>query len=131
MATTFKQITDTNGRVYRVGETPEDLMGRSRAWMVFLPWLAMMAVSVFEYGWGAAEETLEQVHGWSLTNAFWLASVWAVFQAGVAFPAGRLREKNVSGRSSSRRRPVCSLWSTASAVACAGGCRTNWAAAGR
>jgi MFS family permease len=70
-------------------------MGRSRAWMVWLPWIAMMAVSVFEYGWGAAEETLEEVHGWSLNDAFWLASIWAVFQAGVAFPAGRLREKNV------------------------------------
>ncbi|MBP2325304.1 MFS family permease [Kibdelosporangium banguiense] len=95
MATSFQQITDHNGRIYRVGETPGDITGRSRGWMVFLPWLAMMAVSVFEYGWGAAEETLEQVHGWSLNDAFWLASVWAVFQAGVAFPAGRLREKGI------------------------------------
>nr|CEL22324.1 oxalate-formate antiporter, putative [Kibdelosporangium sp. MJ126-NF4]CTQ89179.1 oxalate-formate antiporter, putative [Kibdelosporangium sp. MJ126-NF4] len=109
MATGFQQITDSHGRVYRVGETPEDLMGRSRAWMVFLPWLAMMAVSVFEYGWGAAEETLEGVHGWSLNNAFWLASVWAVFQAGVAFPAGRLREKGiVSARTAMIIGAVCS-----------------------
>ncbi|MBE1462449.1 OFA family MFS transporter [Kibdelosporangium phytohabitans] len=109
MATSFKQITDSNGRVYRVGETPEDLMGRSRAWMVFLPWLAMMAVSVFEYGWGAAEETLEQVHGWSLNDAFWLASVWAVFQAGVAFPAGRLREKGiVTARTAMVAGAICS-----------------------
>ena len=28
-------------------------------------------------------------------DVFWLASIWAVFQAGVAFPAGRLRERNV------------------------------------
>nr|WP_232328492.1 OFA family MFS transporter [Kibdelosporangium sp. MJ126-NF4] len=68
-----------------------------------------MAVSVFEYGWGAAEETLEGVHGWSLNNAFWLASVWAVFQAGVAFPAGRLREKGiVSARTAMIIGAVCS-----------------------
>jgi hypothetical protein len=34
-------------------------MGRSRAWMVWLPWLAMIAVSVFEYGWGAVVDTLQ------------------------------------------------------------------------
>ncbi|SMD18256.1 OFA family MFS transporter [Kibdelosporangium aridum] len=109
MATSFKQITDSNGRVYRIGETPEDLMGRSRGWMVFLPWIAMMAVSVFEYGWGAAEDILEQAHGWTVNNAFWLASVWAIFQAAVAFPAGRLREKGiVSARAAMIVGAICS-----------------------
>ncbi|MEV4146735.1 OFA family MFS transporter [Amycolatopsis sp. NPDC049691] len=94
-AATYQEITDENGRVYRVGESPQDIMGRSRSWMVWLPWIAMMAVSVFEYGWGAVEGTLEEKYGWTLSDAFWLASIWAVFQAGVAFPAGRLRERNV------------------------------------
>jgi MFS family permease len=91
----YQELTDHNGRVYRVGETPHDLMGRSRTWMVWLPWAAMFAVSVFEYGWGAVVGTLEDKNGWTLTDAFWLASIWAVFQAAVAFPAGRLREKNI------------------------------------
>jgi MFS family permease len=109
MATSFQEITDSNGRVYRVGESPQDIMGRSRTWMVFLPWIAMMAVSVFEYGWGAAAGTLEKVHGWSLNDAFWLASIWAVFQAGVAFPAGRLREKGVvSARTAMLAGAICS-----------------------
>ena len=104
----FRELTDANGRVYRIGETPHDIMGRSRAWMVWLPWLAMMAVSVFEYGWGAAAETLEKVHGWSLNDAFWLASLWAVFQAGVAFPAGKLREKGiVTARAAMLAGAVC------------------------
>ncbi|WP_086861131.1 MFS transporter [Amycolatopsis lexingtonensis] len=94
-AATYQEIVDENGRVYRVGESPQDIMGRSRSWMVWLPWIAMMAVSVFEYGWGAVEGTLEEKYGWTLSDAFWLASIWAVFQAGVAFPAGRLRERNV------------------------------------
>jgi MFS family permease len=63
--------------------------------MMWMPWLAMMGVSVFEYGFGAAEKTLEHQHGWTLTQTFWLVSIWAVFQAGIAFPAGRLREKGI------------------------------------
>jgi MFS family permease len=98
-AATYEEITDENGRKYRIGETPQDIMGRSRSWMVWLPWVAMIAVSVFEYGWGAVVDTLQDSYGWSLTDVFWLASVWAIFQAGVAFPAGRLRESNkVSAR---------------------------------
>jgi MFS family permease len=109
MTSRFQEITDHNGRIYRIGETPKDIMGRSRSWMVWAPWVAMMAVSVFEYGWGAAVQTLEKVHGWTLNDAFWLASVWAVFQAGVAFPAGRLREKGiVSARAAMLTAAVCS-----------------------
>lgn len=108
MATSFQELTDSNGRVYRVGESPQDIMGRSRAWMVFMPWIAMMAVSVFEYGWSSAVSTIEKVHGWSQNEAFWLASIWAVFQAAVAFPAGRLREKGViSARAAMLTGAVC------------------------
>ena len=92
--TTYRELTDDNGRVYRIGESPHDIMGRSRTWMVWLPWIAMIAVSVFEYGWGAVVGTLQARNGWSLPEVFWLATVWAVFQAAVAFPAGRLRERN-------------------------------------
>jgi len=88
-------VVDETGRRYRVGESPHSLMGHSRSWMVWLPWIAMMGISVFEYGYGAAAKTLQQVNGWSLTQAFWIVTIWAVFQAGIAFPAGRLREKNV------------------------------------
>jgi len=91
----YREITDANGRVYRIGETDRDLLGRSRASMVWLPWIAMMAVSVFEYGYGAAAQTLRHAHGWSLSQTFWLLSIWALFQALVAFPAGRLREKGI------------------------------------
>jgi MFS family permease len=91
----FREVVDTNGRTYRIGETDYQVLGRPRAWMVWLPWIAMMAVSVFEYGYSSAEGTLEKAHGWDLTQAFWVASIWAVFQAAVAFPAGRLREKGV------------------------------------
>ena len=95
MTSTDREIVDSNGRVYRVGIPAEAILGRSRKWMLWMPWLAMFGVSVFEYGYGSAESTLEEVHGWSLSQAFWLVGIWTVFQAGVAFPAGRLREKGI------------------------------------
>src|ERR1700687_5469926 len=97
--TSYHEITDANGRVYRVGETDRDILGRSRAWMVWLPWIAMMAISSSEYAFPSAEETLSEAHGWHGGHIFWLLGVWVFFQAAVAFPAGRLRE---SGRLSAR-----------------------------
>ncbi|TKA12097.1 OFA family MFS transporter [Actinacidiphila oryziradicis] len=93
--TTYKEIRDANGRLYRVGETDRDILGRPRWLMVLLPWAAMLGISVAEYAYGSAEDTLSQAHNWTHTNTFWLLSVWVVFQAGVAFPAGRLREKGL------------------------------------
>src|SRR3984893_8714134 len=98
MSSTFashREITDANGRVYRVGETDRQLLGRARAWMVWLPWIALMAVSVYEYGYGAAAKSLRDAHGWSMSQTFWLLSIWAFFQALVGFPAGKLREKGI------------------------------------
>lgn len=92
---TYREVVDAKGRVYRVGESDREILGRSRAWMVWLPWIAMIAISVFEYGYGSATKTLMAKYHWDLSATFWFASLWAVFQAAVAFPAGRLREKNV------------------------------------
>jgi MFS family permease len=91
----YRVVVDGNGREYRVGETAETILGRSRSWMMWLPWVAMMAVSVFEYGFGAAADTLQSHNGWSMRQAFWIVTIWAVFQPLVAFPAGRLRERGV------------------------------------
>src|SRR5882762_1593181 len=109
-AASYREIIDANGRIYRVGETDRELLGMSRAWMVWLPWLAMMSISVFEYGYGAAEDTIRDKHGWSLGQTFWIVSIWAVFQAGIAFPAGRLREKGiVSAKAAMLTGAVCCL----------------------
>lgn len=91
----YREVTDARGRVYRVGETDRDILGHSRKIMVCLPWIAMMAISVFEHAYGSAEDTLSHAHGWTQGNTFWILSVWVFFQAGVAFPAGWLREKGV------------------------------------
>ncbi|UFR01150.1 OFA family MFS transporter [Streptomyces sp. Go40/10] len=91
----YREVTDPHGRVYRIGETDRDILGHPRSLMVYLPWIAMMAISVFEYAYGSAEDTLSRAHGWSQSGTFWILSVWVFFQAGVAFPAGWLRERGV------------------------------------
>jgi MFS family permease len=91
----YTVVTDANGRHYRIGESAHQILGRSRAWMMWLPWIAMMGISVFEYGYGAAAATLQTHNHWSLSQAFWIVTIWAVFQPLVAFPAGRLRESGV------------------------------------
>ncbi|MGW2962765.1 OFA family MFS transporter [Streptomyces sp. NPDC001220] len=91
----YREVTDARGRVYRIGETDRDILGHSRNLMVYLPWVAMMAISVFEYAYGSAEDTLSHAHGWTQSNTFWILSIWVFFQAGIAFPAGWLREKGV------------------------------------
>jgi len=98
-AATYQEITDRNGRIYRVGESDRDIMGRPRWTMVVLPWVAMMAISSSEYAFTSAEDTLSAAHGWHGAHIFWLLAVWVFFQAAVAFPAGKMRE---SGRLSAR-----------------------------
>ncbi|WP_199811629.1 OFA family MFS transporter [Streptomyces sp. NRRL S-340] len=91
----YREVTGPGGRVYRVGETDRDILGHSRKFMVYLPWVSMMAISVSEYAYGSAEDTLSEAHGWTQSNTFWILSVWVFFQAGIAFPAGWLRERGL------------------------------------
>ncbi|MGW8377547.1 OFA family MFS transporter [Streptomyces sp. ODS28] len=88
-------VRDAQGREYRIGESDRDLLGYPRRTMVWLPWAAMLGISIFEYAFGAAEATLSRAHHWTSTGTFWTLSVWVFFQAAVAFPAGRLREKGL------------------------------------
>src|SRR6185312_4730596 len=81
----YREVVDGNGRVYRVGETDRNILGRSRAWMVWLPWISMMAISSSEYAFTSAEDTLSEAHNWHGAHIFWLLGVWVMFQAGVAF----------------------------------------------
>ncbi|MER6014742.1 OFA family MFS transporter [Streptomyces bluensis] len=108
--TQYREITDRRGRVYRVGESDRQILGLPRWTMVALPWAAMLAISVFEYAFGAAEDTLSRAHHWSSTSTFWVLSVWIFFQAGVSFPAGKLREKGIlSSRAAMVTGSFCSL----------------------
>jgi MFS family permease len=83
-------VRDVYGRRYRVGESDVDLLGRSRVWMIRLAWLAMLAVSLFQYGYAAALPALTSMNGWTMRQGLLVLAVWVVCQAGVALPAAWL-----------------------------------------
>ncbi|MEU4925364.1 MFS transporter [Streptomyces yokosukanensis] len=93
-----REVRDRRGRVYRVGESDVDLLGRGRIWMVVLPWVGMAGISCAAYAFVAAQAGLRDTHRWS-GDLYWPAGLWALSQAVAALPAGRLRE---SGRLSAR-----------------------------
>ncbi|MEV6301220.1 MFS transporter [Actinoplanes sp. NPDC051861] len=79
--TTVREVGDFYGRRYRVGESDRVLLGRSRGWMAGLPCAAMLAISLFQYGYGAALPTLVEANGWSVWQAFGVLGLWVVAQA--------------------------------------------------
>jgi MFS family permease len=87
-----KEVRDVYGRRYRVGETDRQLIGRSRAWMVWLGGAAMFAAGVQQYGFGVIAPVLTGAHGWTFTEVVVSLALWAVCQASVAFPAAWLRD---------------------------------------
>src|SRR6266581_5975525 len=91
----YRQVVDKYGRSYRVGESPEALTGMPRWVFIVVPWIAMMLISTFEYGWGTAEDTLGKVYGWNLNQLSWLFTMWVIFEAGASFPTGWLRERDI------------------------------------
>jgi MFS family permease len=85
------EVRDLHGRSYRVGERPQDIMGRPRAWMLWLPWAAMAGIGVLQYGYSVAVTVLQGASGWTATGAFWVLALWVMFQAGAAALTAALR----------------------------------------
>lgn len=88
-----REIQDFYGRRYRVGETDRDLLGRSRAWMLWAAWTAMLVASAGQYGYGALIPVLGDTHGWSLAECGWVFAVWVLCQSGSVYPAARVRSR--------------------------------------
>jgi MFS family permease len=82
------EIRDLHGRSYRVGERPHDLIGRSRAWMFWLPLTAMASISVLQYGFSVAAVALQ---GTATAATFWVLALWVMCQAGAAALTAALR----------------------------------------
>ncbi|MGH9438862.1 MAG: OFA family MFS transporter, partial [Terriglobia bacterium] len=91
----YRDVTDKNGRVFRMGEDPGKILHAPRVLMIWLPWVTMMGIGISEYGFGAASGVLKSVNGWSMTETFWLISVWVLLEALVSFPTGILRERGI------------------------------------
>jgi MFS family permease len=92
-----RDVVDWSGRRYRVGEDPRELIGWPRWSVLAQAWVAMAAVGVLQYGYGAAVPALMARNGWTLVEAFWPLAGWVVFQAAVGFPAAYLRERGRIG----------------------------------
>ncbi|ONI86548.1 hypothetical protein ALI144C_11680 [Actinosynnema sp. ALI-1.44] len=92
----MESVRDCFGRTYQVGPVPEELIGRSRAWMAWLPWAAMAATGIMQYAFGSLVPRLAD-RGWSVTETVWLLATWAVFQAVAGFPTAYLRERGKLG----------------------------------
>jgi MFS family permease len=92
----YPSTRDCFGRTYQVGPVPEELIGRSRVWMARLPWAAMAATGVLQYGFGSLVPQLAG-RGWSAAETLWLLAAWAVFQAVAGFPTAYLRERGRLG----------------------------------
>lgn len=91
------EVRDLHGRSYRVGEQPQDIMGRSRAWMLWLPCAAMAAIGVLQYGYSLAAITLQTTSA----AVFWVLALWVMFQAGAAALTAALRHHSAVGPSRS------------------------------
>ena len=91
------EVRDLRGRSYRVGERPQDLIGRSRTWMLCLCWAAMAGIGVLQYGYGVALAALHVTSGSSVTGALWVLALWVVFQAGAAAPTAVLSHRFDTG----------------------------------
>jgi MFS family permease len=93
----MREVRDWRGRGYRVGEDPRELMGWPRWTVLAQAWLAMAAVGVLQYGYGAIAPVLMQRNGWTLAETFWPLAGWVICQAAVGFPAAYLRERGRVG----------------------------------
>ncbi|MFD9698773.1 MFS transporter [Lentzea sp. NPDC059081] len=94
-------VRDHVGRLYRVGETDVEVAGRSRRTVLWAAWAAMLAAGIGQYGFGALIPRLQD--RWSVPELFWALALWTVCQAGTAFPAAWLRQRN-------RLTPTGALW---------------------
>ncbi|PSK86211.1 MFS transporter [Murinocardiopsis flavida] len=89
--TPHAELADWRGRRYVVGPTPRDLTGQGRAGILARSAIALAAIGVLQFGYGAAVPTLVAAHDWSVPEALLPFVVWAVLQGGSALPVARLR----------------------------------------
>ncbi|HZD67118.1 MAG TPA: MFS transporter, partial [Acidimicrobiales bacterium] len=91
----FELVQNERGRVFRVGESPKDLIGLPRWAPIAAAWVVMMMAGTLEYTFGAVSGLLQHKYGWSDPVTFWLLSVYVVFESFVSYPTGWLRERGI------------------------------------
>jgi MFS transporter, OFA family, oxalate/formate antiporter len=93
--TGYKEVVNSTGRVFRVGEDPKTILGYPRWVVIIAAWAAMMLAGVLEYTWGALSGSLQAQHGWGDAPTFWLFSVYVIFESFVQPVTGYLRNRGI------------------------------------
>jgi MFS family permease len=91
----YQEVTNSTGRVFRIGETPRQILGYERWVVIMAAWLAMGLAGLLEYTWGALSGSLQAAHGWSNAPTFWLFSFFVVFESFVQIGTGYLRNRGI------------------------------------
>ena len=89
----FQQVTNSTGRVFRVGETPRQILGYNRGYVILAAWLAMCLAGLLEYTWAALSGSLAASHHWGAAPTFWLFSFYVIFESFVQIGTGYLRNR--------------------------------------
>jgi MFS transporter, OFA family, oxalate/formate antiporter len=91
----YQVVTNTTGRVFRVGETPRQILGYGRWVPIMAAWLAMCLAGLLEYTWGALNPSLAAAHHWGPAPVFWAFSFFVIFESFVQIGTGYLRNRGI------------------------------------
>ena len=91
----YRLITNDTGRTFRVGETPQQLLGYPRSAVIWAAWFVMCLSGLVEYTWGALNGSLQAAHHWGDAPVFWLFSFFVIFESFVQIGTGFLRNKGI------------------------------------
>lgn len=94
-ATGYRLLQNENGRVFRVGEEPKQLLGYPRSVIIWAAWAIMCLSGLLEYTWGALSGSLSAAHNWGAAPTFWLFSFFVIFESFVQIGTGFLRNKGI------------------------------------
>ena len=95
VAQPYREVTNSTGRVFRIGETPQQILGYPRAVVIWAAWAAMFMAGLLEYTWGALSGSLQAAHHWGNAPVFWLFSFYVVFESFVQIGTGFLRSRGI------------------------------------
>jgi MFS transporter, OFA family, oxalate/formate antiporter len=94
-SSSYNLITNATGRVFRVGETPEKILGYPRTVVIMCAWLCMGLAGLLEYTWAALAPSLQPAHHWGTAPTFWLFSFFVIFESFVQIGTGYLRNRGI------------------------------------
>jgi MFS transporter, OFA family, oxalate/formate antiporter len=91
----YEVVTNTTGRVFRVGETDRQILSYPRGVVLWAAWLAMCLAGLLEYTWGTVAGSLQAAHHWSIAQTFWAFSFFVVFESFVQIFTGIARNRGI------------------------------------